>query len=136
MAKNLHISYLLDFYSGLLTEKQREVMNYYYNDDLSRGEIAALKRSSLSWKASSDWCAGSEKSTAVWSRSATRLCGFRNTTTSTSIPTKSRRMSIRYSKRRSSCLTRKNSDRYSLKKGAVSWRLKDLRKSSAQHLKA
>ncbi len=41
MAKNLHISYLLDFYSGLLTEKQREVMNYYYNDDLSLGEIAA-----------------------------------------------------------------------------------------------
>lgn len=41
MAKDLHISFLMDFYGGLLTEKQREVMNYYYNDDLSLGEIAA-----------------------------------------------------------------------------------------------
>ena len=41
MAKNLEISWLLDFYGDMLTEKQREVIEYYYNDDLSLAEIAA-----------------------------------------------------------------------------------------------
>ena len=41
MAKNLELSLLMDFYGDMLTEKQREVMEYYYNDDLSLGEIAA-----------------------------------------------------------------------------------------------
>ena len=40
MAKNLEISLLLDFYGEMLTEKQREVIEYYYNDDLSLAEIA------------------------------------------------------------------------------------------------
>lgn len=40
MAKNMEISYLLDFYGDVLTEKQREVMEQYYNDDLSLAEIA------------------------------------------------------------------------------------------------
>ena len=40
MAKNLEISYLLDFYGECLTEKQRGVLDYYYNDDLSLSEIA------------------------------------------------------------------------------------------------
>lgn len=40
MAKNLEISLLLDFYGDMLTEKQREVIEYYYNDDLSLSEIA------------------------------------------------------------------------------------------------
>lgn len=40
MAKNLEISYLLDFYGDVLTEKQRDVMEQYYNDDLSLAEIA------------------------------------------------------------------------------------------------
>jgi len=40
MSKNLEISKLLDFYSVLLTDKQREIAEYYYNDDLSLGEIA------------------------------------------------------------------------------------------------
>ena len=40
MAKNLEISYLLDFYGDVLTEKQREVMEQYYTDDLSLAEIA------------------------------------------------------------------------------------------------
>ena len=40
MAKNLEISYLLDFYGQMLTDKQREVTEFYYNDDLSLAEIA------------------------------------------------------------------------------------------------
>lgn len=40
MAKNLELSVLLDFYGDVLTEKQREVMEQYYNDDLSLAEIA------------------------------------------------------------------------------------------------
>lgn len=40
MAKNLEISLLLDFYGEMLTEKQREVIEFYYNDDLSLSEIA------------------------------------------------------------------------------------------------
>ena len=40
MAKNLEISVLLDFYGEMLTEKQREMIDFYYNDDLSLSEIA------------------------------------------------------------------------------------------------
>lgn len=40
MAKNLEISLLFDFYGEMLTPKQREVIEYYYNDDLSLAEIA------------------------------------------------------------------------------------------------
>ncbi len=40
MAKNLEVSFLLDFYGEMLTEKQREVIEFYYNDDLSLAEIA------------------------------------------------------------------------------------------------
>ena len=40
MSKDLEISYLLDFYGDVLTDKQRDVMEQYYNDDLSLSEIA------------------------------------------------------------------------------------------------
>ena len=40
MAKNLELSYLLDFYGEVLTQRQRDVMEQYYNDDLSLSEIA------------------------------------------------------------------------------------------------
>jgi len=40
MVKNLEISVLLDFYGGILTEKQYSMINYYYNEDLSLSEIA------------------------------------------------------------------------------------------------
>ena len=40
VTKNLEISILLDYYGGMLTQKQREVVEWYYNDDLSLAEIA------------------------------------------------------------------------------------------------
>ncbi len=40
MSKNLEIAFLLDFYGEMLTEKQRDMVDYYYNDDLSLAEIA------------------------------------------------------------------------------------------------
>ena len=40
MPKNLEISYLLDFYGDVLSPKQKEVMEQYYNDDLSLAEIS------------------------------------------------------------------------------------------------
>ncbi len=44
MAKDLRISYLLDFYGDMLTDKQREVVELYYNEDLSLAEIAAISK--------------------------------------------------------------------------------------------
>jgi predicted DNA-binding protein YlxM (UPF0122 family) len=40
MAKDIKISLLLDFYGDMLTPKQREVAELYYNEDLSLAEIA------------------------------------------------------------------------------------------------
>ena len=39
MAKDFEMGYLLDFYGEVLTEKQREMLRQYYNDDLSLSEI-------------------------------------------------------------------------------------------------
>ena len=62
MAKNLEVSFLLDFYGEMLTEKQREAVELYYFEDLSLAEIAdnqgisrqgvrdALKHCCLKWK--------------------------------------------------------------------------------------
>ena len=40
MPKDLDVSLLLDIYGGLLTEKQKAFLDFYYNDDLSYAEIA------------------------------------------------------------------------------------------------
>lgn len=40
MAKDLNISTLLDFYGPFLSEKQRNLLHHYYNEDLSLSEIA------------------------------------------------------------------------------------------------
>ncbi len=40
MAKNMEIAFLFDFYGDMLTDKQRDVVELYYDNDLSLAEIA------------------------------------------------------------------------------------------------
>lgn len=40
MEKDLEVSLLMDFYGELLTPRQRDAINSYYNDDLSLSEIS------------------------------------------------------------------------------------------------
>lgn len=40
MKEIVKLSMLLEIYKGLITKKQREVLNLYYNEDLSLSEIA------------------------------------------------------------------------------------------------
>ena len=40
MAKDLNISMLMDFYGQLLSERQYDMMDMYYNQDLSLAEVA------------------------------------------------------------------------------------------------
>lgn len=39
-SKDLSVTVLFDFYGEILTEKQKQVIDLYYNDDLSLAEIA------------------------------------------------------------------------------------------------
>lgn len=40
MAKDLQVAVLLDYYGNLLTDKQRDFISLYYDEDLSLSEIA------------------------------------------------------------------------------------------------
>ncbi len=42
MEKNLIYTEMLDIYKGLLTDKQAEAMEYYYDRDYSLGEISEI----------------------------------------------------------------------------------------------
>ncbi|MEG0615131.1 MAG: sigma factor-like helix-turn-helix DNA-binding protein [Oscillospiraceae bacterium] len=44
MSKDLKIALLLDFYGEMLTEKQRDVIELYYDEDLSLSEIAEMAK--------------------------------------------------------------------------------------------
>lgn len=39
--KNLKVAYLLDFYGNLFGDKQREILEMYYQEDMSLSEIAS-----------------------------------------------------------------------------------------------
>lgn len=41
MAKDLGMAVLMDFYGGMLTDKRYDVLDMYYNQDMSLAEIAA-----------------------------------------------------------------------------------------------
>ncbi len=41
MEKNVEISLLLSFYKNMLTERQADTVELYYNDDLSLSEVGA-----------------------------------------------------------------------------------------------
>ena len=38
--KDLNIGFLLDFYGEILTERRRDALDFYYNNDMSLSEIA------------------------------------------------------------------------------------------------
>jgi len=40
MDKNIEVGLLMDFYGELLTDRQKDIMDLYYNDNLSLSEIA------------------------------------------------------------------------------------------------
>lgn len=68
MGKDLYISTLLDVYGEFLSEKQKNITEHYYNDDLSLSEIAEnegitrqgvndlIKRSEAQLKAMEEKC--------------------------------------------------------------------------------
>lgn len=59
MDKNVEIVLLLDFYGNMLTDRQREIMKLYYEDNLSLSEIA--EELSISKQGVSDSLKRSEK---------------------------------------------------------------------------
>ena len=40
--KDMHLSLLMDTYGALLSERKRELMSYYYDEDYSLAEIAEI----------------------------------------------------------------------------------------------
>ena len=57
--KNVEICLLLDFYGNLLTDRQKEIMTLYYEDNLSLTEVAS--ELDISKQAVSDSLKRSEK---------------------------------------------------------------------------
>ena len=69
-SKDLDISFLLDIYGGLLTDKQRTFLEFYYNDDLSLAEIA--ENEGITRQGVSDNIRRAENKMLSWEKD----CGF------------------------------------------------------------
>lgn len=42
LGRKIELTWLMDFYGGMLTEKQQEILSLYCEEDLSLGEIARM----------------------------------------------------------------------------------------------
>ena len=54
--KNLNISLLLDFYGDILSDRQKDMLDMYYNDDCSLAEIAVYYEEESEFLFPSKWC--------------------------------------------------------------------------------
>ncbi|MGI6206188.1 MAG: YlxM family DNA-binding protein [Anaerovoracaceae bacterium] len=78
MVKNMgEMSMLYDFYGELLTNRQKDVLQYYYGDDYTLGEIAEM--AGISRQAVYDTVSKAEKSLRSYEASLGLVRRFRRT---------------------------------------------------------
>lgn len=70
MSKDLYISSLLDIYGRFLSDKQKNLTEHYYNDDLSLSEIA--ENEGITRQGVSDNIRRAESKMKLWEEE----CGF------------------------------------------------------------
>lgn len=76
MDKNLNITILMDFYGQLLTKKQIDALNYYYNEDLSLSEIGEIL--GISRQGAHDFIKRGEKQLLEYENELNLASRFRN----------------------------------------------------------
>ena len=74
LEKNITLSMLLDFYGDMLTDKQRETVDMYANEDLSLSEIAEI--TGLTRPGVRDRLVKSEKQLREWENTLGLLARF------------------------------------------------------------
>ena len=76
LEKTERINWLLDFYGGTLTVHQRELVELYYSDDLSLGEIA--EQAGISRQAVYDTLRRAVESLERWEEKLGMAAKYRN----------------------------------------------------------